>query len=216
MRILILLLAALPAWTQTAQAMETEAGEPAALMRIWQQGIDGLDSAPVLERLDLESLLGTGIQEGLPLLNKSVRSGELRLSPPLALALSALNSGNEEMRAVALRFVSVEAGKFIAYGVDSGSFAGKPLPAAELTRLDGGIFSQFGTAPARRKVFSATKVLKQEGKNALISTNLIDEGNGRSYALELDLQKREAGWIVIGVHNILELYTELLRSSKAD
>jgi hypothetical protein len=195
--------------------MEADAGEPAALMRIWQRGIDGLDSAPVLERLDLESLLGAGLQEGLPLLNKSVSNGELRLSPPLALALSALNSGNEVMQASALRFVSGEVGKFIAYGVDSGSFAGKPLPAAELTRLDGGIFSQFGTVSARRKVFSAAKVLKQEEKSALISTNLFDEGSGRNYALELALQKREEGWTVIGVHNLSTLYTELLRSSKA-
>lgn len=198
----------LASWAAPARAAGTES--PEALPGLLQEAVDAKDGAAALRRLDLERVIARIFSETLPQINQSVQQGEIILNPPLAAALGSLNSGNAVMQRTATVFLTAEIGKLIAYGVESGSFAGTPLPEDERRLLDGGVFSQFGDISLARKEFSGTRLISREGDGAVIRTELFDYGVGRAYPLVLGLELTDGIWKVVSIDNAAALYKELL------
>ncbi len=73
---------------------------------------------------------------------------------------------NVATKKAAMAFLTEESRKFTLYGVGSGSFAGRPIPAAQAANLDGGIFLALGSISTQRKEFSPGKLLEQQGNKA--------------------------------------------------
>lgn len=216
MRIFISLLALMICLDLTGWAgggLAAGAESPEALPGLLQQAVDSKDGEAALARLDLERVITRIFSETLPQINESVQRGEIILNPPLAAALGSLNSGNAMMQRTATVFLTAEIGKLIVYGVESGSFAGTPLPEDERRLLDGGVFSQFGDISLARKEFSGTRLIGREGDSAVIWTELFDYGVGRAYPLVLGLELTDGLWKVVSIDNAAELYKELLGQS---
>lgn len=184
---------------------------PVLLPAFFQAAIDARQSARAMPHLDVEKLVSSVFTDTLPQINESVKKGEIKLSPPLAAALASLNSGNSVTQRTAIIFLTSELAKFIAYGVDSGAFAGNPLPEDQRMQLDGGVFSRFGDISLARKEFSESSLLQDHGKTALIQTKLYDHGVRRAYTLKLRLELRDGLWKACAVENAAELYKELLQ-----
>ena len=189
------------------QAEETRVPpeSPADLPALLQQGIEARDSAFVLQRVDMESILSAVITENLLQINAKAGRGELPLSPPLAAALSALNSGGETIQGAAKAFLAAELRKFIAYGVESGAFAGAAPPAAARSLMEGGVFAELGIPFTRKTFLPPTQLLRQDEKNTLIQVQLYDEGSKKVYPLRLNLNDNGTLWKIIRVDNMEEL-----------
>lgn len=183
--------------------------QPEKLPELLQTAIDAKDSASAMPHLDLERLVSGIFEDSLAQINESVQKGELILSPPLAAALGSLNSGNAVTRRTAIIFLTSEIGKLLVYGVDSGSFAGRPLPEDQRRMMDGGVFSRFGDVSLERKEFSDAKLLRNDGKTALIQTRLYDYGVRQSYLLQLRLELTDGLWKAVSVENAADLYKSL-------
>jgi hypothetical protein len=200
---LFLLLLLLPLFPALAAAPEKD--DPALLADILQAAVENQDSAAALRHLDLESLVAAVIEEDLPRINERVGKGELLLNPPLALALAGLNGGDPAMRGVISGFLAAELGKFIAYGIDSGSFAGRPRSPGELGMMDGGVFSLLDKVSLGRKEFSRAETLSLDGENALIRLELFDAASKKRYPLKLRLQYADRLWKAIRLENAADL-----------
>ncbi|MDR2050910.1 MAG: hypothetical protein LBQ63_03970 [Deltaproteobacteria bacterium] len=201
----VLLLLLFPPLTPALAAVPG-ADDPARLAYILQEAVDAPDSAAALRHLDLESLVAAAIDEELPRINERVKRGELILSPPLALALAGLNEGSPAMRGMISGFLAAELGKFIAYGIDGGFFAGRPRPDDELALLDGGVFSLLGRISGSRKELSGAETLILEGDSALIRLELSDAATGGRYPLELRLRRADGLWKIIRIENTAALF----------
>ncbi|MDR2503719.1 MAG: hypothetical protein LBD82_04970 [Deltaproteobacteria bacterium] len=191
-----------------APAAETNAGgteTPADLPALLQRGIQERDSAFVLQRVDMEGILDAAVTENLPQINAKAGRGELPLSPPLAAALSALNSGGETLQGAAKTFLAAELRKFIAYGVESGAFAGAAPPHAARSLMEGGVFAELGVPFTRKTFLLPAKLLRQDEKNALIQVGLYDEGSRTVYPLRLNLSGNGPLWRITRVDNMEEL-----------
>lgn len=195
----------------TAGAASPE--RPEKLPALLQAYIDAKDSASAMPHLDLERIITGIFDDTLPQINESVKNGEIILNPPLAAALGSLNSGNAVTKRAAVIFLTAEIGKLLAYGVDSGSFAGRPLPENERMMMDGGVFSKFGDISLERKEFSEGELLRESGKTALIRTRLYDHGVSQAYVLQLRLELEGGQWKVTSVENAADLYKKLLTHS---
>lgn len=211
MRIPTLALAAIlclcgPSWAASP-------GNPAELPAILQKSIDSKNSGLALQHLDLERIITNVFDETLPQINDSVLKGEILLSPPLAAALGSLNSGNNVTRRTASIFLTSEVSKLLVYGVESGSFAGDPLPKNDRMIMDGGIFSKFGDVSMARKEFHDTRLLRNDENTALVQTSLYDHDLGRDYALQLRLEQIDGLWKVVSIENAADLYRELVRQN---
>lgn len=190
----------------TAAIAEKPENIPAILQRI----IDERDSAACDTRLDFDGLMGNFLDEALPYLKEAAVSGKIRLEGPLPMLLSALSSDQPAARMAARMMLSSETRKFVLYGVNSGSFAGSPLPPEQLSGLDGGLFASFGKISAARKEFRGGKLLKQDNDSAEIATTLFDLGSRKSYNLTLGLKKHNSRWKVISIRNAATLLDSLL------
>lgn len=210
MRIFTALLA-LTLFAAAAPAPAAGPDSPELLPTLLQAAIDARDSSRAMPYLNMERLITSVFTDSLPQINESVKKGEIRLSPPLAAALASLNSGNAVTQRTATIFLSSELSKFLIYGVDSGAFAGKPIPEDQRMQLDGGIFSRFGDISLARKEFSETRLLQDNGKTALIQTKLYDYGVRRAYLLKIRLEHVDGLWQACSVENAAELYKELLQ-----
>ena len=184
---------------------ETGTGDPADLPATIQTAIDGQDSALALGCLDLDSLVETLLNKNLPLINEQIRQGRLVLNPPLALALAAMNAAGPASGTMVKNFLTAELRKFIVYGVESGSFAGRPLDKDRLHQMDGGVFSHLGQISTARKVLGPAILMEQDEDSALVRTELFDAGARRSYPLELRLQKKQDQWQINEIENVEEL-----------
>lgn len=179
--------------------------DPLDLPALLQAGIEARDSAAVLRHLDLPSLVRGVIERDLPLINEMAGRGEILLPPPLALALAGLNSGNPGLRAAVIDFLATELTKFVVFGVESGSFAGRPLPEDALIRMDGGVFHQARALSPGRKSLSSPEILEQAENSALIRAELFDAGLKAVYPLELRLLLQDGVWKVSELANTAAL-----------
>lgn len=202
---LILIFMLLPGFAHAALSPDN----PADIPDILQQGIDQKDSAQVMRHLNLDSIVTSIIDEQLDEINQGVINGELLLNQPLLVALASLNTGNATTRRTATIFLTSELNKFLIYGVDSGNFAGDPLPESQRMQMDGGVFNLLNVVSMKRKEFYLTKILRQDEKKALISTELFDAGTKRSYPLELDMAKENGTWVITKIANLQALIPQL-------
>lgn len=195
-------------------ALAASPDRPEKLPALLQAAIDAKDSVTSMQHLDLERIVTGVFDETLPQINESVKNGEIVLNPPLAAALGSLNSGNAVTRRTAIIFLTSEVGKLLSYGIESGSFAGDPLPENTRKLMDGGVFSKFGDVSLDRKEFSDSELLMEDKKSALIQTRLYDHGVGRSYLLKLRLELENDLWKAVYIENAAELYKSLLPQTK--
>lgn len=209
MRILLMTLVAVFCIAPAAQAASP--ARPEALPAALQKAIDAKDSEAALRHLELERVIAGIFDETLPQINESVKKGEITLNPALAAVLGSFNSGNAVTRRTASIFLNSEVRKLLVYGVESGSFAGAPLPEDERMMMDGGVFAKFGDVSLARKEFSSTRLLREEGNTALIQTRLYDYGVKRAYILQLRLELVGGVWKITHINNAADLYKELLK-----
>lgn len=207
----IILVALIVVFCSSPALWAASPAQPELLPEALQAGIDTKNQYAVLQHLKLESLISGVFAETLPQINESVQKGEVILNPALAAVLGSFNSGNSVASRTASVFLHSEFEKFIAYGVESGSFAGDPLPEDERMMMDGGIFARFGDVSLERKEFSNTKLLHSDGKTALIQTTLYDYGVNRAYMLKLRLELVDGLWKVTHIDNAADLYKDLLK-----
>ena len=191
------------------QLAETPGNVPAILQRI----IDSRNGADCETRIDFNSLTESFCNEALPYLNSAVASGKIRLEGPLPMLLTSLNSSQPMARMGAVMMLGAEVRKFTLYGVNSGSFAGSPLPKEQLDQLDGGLFASMGSVSTARKEFRGGKPLSQDGGKAEVATTLFDHGSRKAYNVTLGLEKRDSKWVVTSIRNVESLLDSLFGDS---
>jgi hypothetical protein len=179
------------------------------IVSLLQKAIDTRDAALMESLIDFERVSSSFFQDALPIINTAAAEGKIRLEMPFSALLSALNS-DKAARKTAEQFLGVEAKKFVLYGVQSGYFAGKPLPDGEIRRLDGGLFLPFAGKTLSRKKLEPGLLAYEDGKLAMVRTALHDGSDGRGMDLDLSMQKRGSAWVITGVANDDEILGSLL------
>ncbi|MDR2893148.1 MAG: hypothetical protein LBV80_08715 [Deltaproteobacteria bacterium] len=196
----------------SAQAASAEA--PQNLPAILQKAIDNRDAETAAARLDFDRIMADFFKTALPQIKAAAESGSISLPQPLPMLLGSLGSDAMGAGQAAQVLMASEVRKFTLYGIASGSFAGKPLPPAELAGLDGGLFLSFGRISVARKEFSPGKLISRQGTNALIQTSLFDHDSRRVYDLKLALELRDSRWVAVGIANAAALTETLLKEAQ--
>jgi hypothetical protein len=195
---------------ETAKAVAPEnQRRPEEMVSLLQMAIDTRDAGLMESLLDFERISSSFLQDALPAINAAEAEGRIHLEMPLSALLPALNNG-KAARKTAEQFLGVEVKKFVLYGVQSGCFAGKPLPGEEISRLDGGLFLPFAGKALSRKKFAPGLLTYEDDKRAMVRTALYEEPGGRGVNLDLSMQKRGNAWVITGIENGGEILGSLL------
>ncbi len=175
---------------------------PADTIAALQNAVDTRNSKDAEKYIDLDRVTGNAVNTLLPIVCKAIESSQLKLEPGVAALLSSVNSGNAAARLMATQFVVAETRKFVLYGVESGSFAGKPVAAPQ---ADGGMFLTLGGIDKHRKEFIKTRTVEESGNKAVVATSIKDYSNGSVYNLLLDMEKHNDTWRVVNIKNAEDL-----------
>lgn len=184
---------------------------PAQVIADLQKAIDARDAQKVEQCVDLSATISKAVDDSSRLLGPAIASGQVRLNPVLSLALGGLGSLDQASVAAVKSLMVAETRKFVIYGVESGSFAGKPQKDYS---KDGGLFLSFGNLSTDRKEFGPARLLSLKGDRAEVATSLRDYGNGHNYPLTLLLARSGDRWRVVSVENTEELTKLLIDESQ--
>lgn len=171
------------------------AAGPETAIRMLQQGINAKDLALVEKHLDIDSVVATGLQQ---MLADPKVTDEIAKDPAVAMML-ALGGGsaNEALHTLLV----TEAREYVAHGVVSGAFAGKPDKNAAPYR---GFFrNAFRGGEKDKKVFGPAK-LSPRANASLVTTTLADGVKGRVYPLTLRVQRQAGVWRVVELCNMAD------------
>ncbi len=184
------------------------AARPDETMNLLQKAVDSRDSGAVEKYIDLNAVIGDAMNTLLPMVTKAVDESKLNLDPTIAAILTGVNSGNAASKLMATQLVVSETRKFVIYGVKTGSFAGKPVPA---NGLDGGLFLQFGGIDQNRKEFMNSKTLEEKGRQAVVATSVKDYYDNSVYNLLLDMEEQNGTWRVTRIKNVGDMLNLVFR-----
>ena len=182
----------------TAGAVHAAPG-PVESIAMLQKGVDTRDLALVEKYLDSDGTVVKAVD--VIVTDKDI----LRQAGQASFAIAAiLAMGSDEKMVPVLRdLMKSEAREYIRHGVVSGAFAGAPQ---EGVSTYGGIFGKVfrGGNKDRKKFGPAT--LKTSGKEtAVVATTLADGAKGRTYPLELRLERQQGIWRVVEIVNVSQL-----------
>ncbi|MDR2825324.1 MAG: hypothetical protein LBV76_00845 [Deltaproteobacteria bacterium] len=196
---------------------KAEKAEPSEVVRkiediipLLQQAIDTRDAGLADSLIDFDKLTGAFLKDTQPIINEAVISGKIKLQQPLPVILSGMNGGGNARKNATI-FMGAEVKKFVLYGVQSGYFAGHPLPPEELNMLDGGfLLTFFADKGLGRKIFEPGFLVFEDEKQAMVNTALYDEQSKSKIALEVLMQKRGNTLVIIRIENSVEILSSLL------
>lgn len=166
-----------------------------------QQAIDQRNMKAFELRVDTAALLDQAVKAFQSYL-ATQGTGAL----PPALAMMALSANTPQAQGFLNDLLKKEVRNFIRYGIESGNFAGKPVPGVK----PGGL-----VAPLLNEASLGRKVLRDNGKpipdgnGVRLPCVLMDEGNGRSYNLDLKLRQTNGIWRIVEVLNLNRLIKKL-------
>ena len=175
------------------------AAGPEDSIRMLQQAMDTRDMALVEKYLDLDGTVVKAVD--VIITDQDV----LRQAGQASFALGAmLAMGSDEKTVPVLRdLMQTEVREYIRHGVVSGAFAGKPQEGASTYN---GIFGKaFRGGVKDKKQFGPAKIKKREKETAIVATSLAYGTKGKSYPLELRLERQQGVWRVVEIANAAEL-----------
>lgn len=184
-------------WSGNAWGADT----PRQAIMDTQQAIDQRDMKAFELRVDTASLLDQGVKAFQSYL---ARQGAGALPP--ALALMALSANTPQAQNFLNDLLKKEVLNFIRYGIESGNFAGKPVPGVKPGGLVAPLLNE---ASLGRKILRDTGKPIPDGNGVRLACSLTDEGNGRSYNLDLKLRQVNGIWRIVEVLNLNWLMKKL-------
>ena len=166
-----------------------------------QSAIDTRDMRLFEDRVETQTLLQQGVDV---FQNKMLKSHGSSLPP--ALALMAVTATTPQAQEMLRALLTKEARNFVRYGIESGHFAGKPVPGVKPSGL---VAPLLNDASLGRKQLTVTGKPVPDGEGVRLPCALKDFGNDRTYALDLRLKRINNTWRVVGVNNLDQLVNRL-------
>ena len=181
-----------------------------ALVRA-QESVDAANSMLFEEAVDVASVVDKASDALLDALTELALQGELgnsNMAVLLALAASAKDSGQI---ALLKPLLASEVKNFVATGINSGFFAGKP--DATLSPSRGSLAASLKKMPKGRREIIPGKLISEEGNKARMKALFIDPRAGR-LPLDLKLERQSSGWRVVEIANAKELFNEAAKRNR--
>lgn len=209
-RLLLLALYLLPAPAVLALGPENfTPDDPRHCLTLASRALDAADSAAFELAVDLDAILGQTLDF---MARQAALPEEVSQFPPILTLLftRAAGGGGDTVGVRGLLMGAARA--FVLQGIDSGAFGGRPADSAQTS--DGGLLSPlFAEASLGRKEICLVGEARPVSPPAasgngewLVPFSVHDAGNGETYPVLGRIRKEGAGFRLVGVENMSELY----------
>ena len=183
------------------------AGPEEAVIMV-QKGVDSRDLDMVEKYLDLDAVLKKAVEVAVADESVIKEAGKYPAAA-LVLALGSASGANDAVRDL----LAAETREYIRHGVVSGAFAGAPKEDVSVYK---GIFGgkAFRGGEKDKKTFGPVSVKQKGDSSARLATSLADAKNGKTYPLDLIVQKQQGIWRIVEIGNAPELVHQTVQKRK--
>jgi hypothetical protein len=161
--------------------------------------------------VDVSSVVNKASDVLIAAIKEQALKGELgggNIAVLLTLAASAEESGQT---ALLRPLLITEVKNFVATGINSGYFAGKPNTF--VTSSSNSLASVLKKMPkGRREIVPGKLILQRDGKARMSAT--FNDPTAGGFFLELLVEQQKDGWRVVEIANVKELFHEMAKRNR--